>query len=69
MTPEPTVLHLAPDVWIALVTFVAGPLAASVAANLSLRGAVTALTQKMNDFESRLAHVERKRTRHKRAVK
>lgn len=63
MTPDTTTIHLAPEVWVALITFVAGPLVASVAANLSLRGAVTTLTEKMREFELRIVKLEHRRAR------
>lgn len=64
MQPE-TMIILSKEVWVALITFVAAPLVASVAANLSLRGAVTALTEKMKEFDTRLLRLERGRRRRK----
>ncbi len=55
---EPTIIKLAPEVWVALVTFVAGPLVASIAANLSLRGAVVALKEEMQDMRGRIIRLE-----------
>lgn len=68
MSPETTVI-LSKEVWVALITFVAAPLVASVATNLSLRGAVTALTDKMQELERRLYRVERAPARARRAKK
>lgn len=46
-----TTITLSKEVWVALITFVAAPLAASVAANLSLKGAVQALTERVTRLE------------------
>ncbi len=58
-----TTLPLSTEVWVALITFIAGPLAASVAANLSLKAAVTALKEQMQNFEARLMRLESRRRR------
>lgn len=49
-----TEITLAKEVWIALITFVAAPLAASVAANLQLKGALQHLSDRVERLEQML---------------
>ncbi len=59
-----TTIILSKEVWLALITFVAAPLAASVAANLSLRGAVQDLTRRVMQLEN-TTHPRRRRAARK----